>query len=204
MTAAIARTRNHSSGTRALNLVKTQDDVTLVAKASEGDELAFATLVERYSDRIYTLVGGMLRDQTEVEDVVQEVFFKVYRKLESFQGKSSFYTWLYRVSLNTAADHLKRRRNDRSRNVEDFELIDQPQKGDTPGAGMDRRELRRQMAAAISDLPDKYRDILVLREYQECSYEEIASILQCSKGTVESRLFRARARLRDKLAKYLK
>ncbi|MCA9320240.1 MAG: RNA polymerase sigma factor [Planctomycetes bacterium] len=179
------------------------DDEALIARAGNGDESAFAELVERYSDRIYTLVSSMVRDRSEAEDVVQEVFFKVYRKLEGFEGKSSFYTWLYRVSLNAATDHLKKRRNDRARSAEDFVLNEVPQPGAAPGRRMDRGELRLKMAEAIASLPPKYRDILVLREYQDCSYEEIAQVLGCSKGTVESRLFRARARLRDRLAPYL-
>ncbi|HGY90910.1 MAG TPA: sigma-70 family RNA polymerase sigma factor [Planctomycetes bacterium] len=180
------------------------DDQSLVARAEAGDQEAFAALVHRYADRIYTLVAGMIHDRTAVEDVVQDIFFKVYRKLSAFQGRSSFYTWLYRVSLNTATDHLKKKRRDRHRHVEDPTVLDRPDFTGGPDETMDREELRQKTSEAIASLPTKYRDILLLREYQELSYEEIADVLQCSKGTVESRLFRARARLRSKLEPYLK
>lgn len=175
-----------------------EEDDDLVEAARNGDEAAFAALVERYSGRLWTLVAGMVRDRLAAEDVLQEVFFKVHRKLPTFEGKSRFYTWLYRVAFNTATDHLKKRRLDRSQSVEDlgsFELEGAP----APDEELRDGELRRRLAEAISELPPRYRDILVLREYEECSYEDIAAILGCSKGTVESRLFRARARLRDKL-----
>lgn len=183
--------------------VNAETDAALVGRAQSDDGAAFEVLVHRYSSRIYALVGSMLRDRAEIEDVVQDVFFKVYRKLPAFEGKSSFYTWLYRVALNTATDHLKRRRNDRARMVEDFAAVDVEAPVQAPEIGIDGDELRRHLADAISSLPRKYRDILVLREYEERTYEEISEILGCSKGTVESRLFRARARLKERLKAYL-
>lgn len=180
------------------------DDLSLVEQAAAGDESAFETLVHRYAERVHTLVAGIVRDRSAVEDVVQDVFFKVFRKLSSFAGKSSFYTWLYRVTLNAAADHLKKKRVDRSQPVEDLAFVAAPGPEEAGGQPSDRVELRRRIALAVSELPPKYRDILVLREYQELSYEDIAKVLGCSKGTVESRLFRARARLKAKLEIWLK
>ena len=178
-------------------------DSDLIKSVQAGDDGAFATLVERYTGRVYALVGGMVRDRLAAEDIVQDVFFKVHRKLPTFEGKSRFYTWLYRVAYNTATDHLKKKRLDKSTSVEDFSYLDLESSGSGPDRNLANAELRRRMADAVAELPDKYRDILVLREYEECSYEEIAEILQCSKGTVESRLFRARARLKEKLKGYL-
>ena len=192
-----------AKGSRSVTDVAAETDAALVERARQDDGAAFGVLVERYSSRIYALVGSMLRDRAEIEDVVQDVFFKVYRKLPGFEGKSSFYTWLYRVALNTAADHLKRKRNDRTKAIEDFAGLDVEAPGHTPGTDIAAGELRTQVAEAIATLPRKYRDILVLREYEERSYEEISSILGCSKGTVESRLFRARARLKERLKAFI-
>lgn len=200
----VASVMSRNAGAKTVGDERTgPSDQELVEQVRAGDQAAFRGLVERYSSRIWTLVSGMVRDRSEVEDIVQDVFFKVYRKLPSFEGKSSFYTWLYRVAFNTATDHLKKKRLDRTHSVEDIPQLDAVDEGEDPTRGMDRSELRRRLAEAMSELPDKYRDILVLREYEECSYEDIAEILQCSKGTVESRLFRARARLREKMKRYM-
>lgn len=178
------------------------DDATLVVRAQHGDQGAFTSLVERYSGKIWSLVSGMLRNAADTEDAVQESFFKAYRKLGEFEGKASFYTWLYRIAVNTATDHLKRRRS-KVKAIDDLPGFDPVAAEAAPGHTSERGELRRRLAEAMADLPDKYRDILVLREYEECSYEEIAQTLGIAIGTVESRLFRARARLHEKLKKYL-
>ena len=137
-------------------------DAEIVDRVRAGDDGAFRLLVERYSSRIYTLVASMVRNADDVEDVVQDVFFKAYRKIPGFEGKSAFYTWLYRVAFNTATDCLKRKRNDRTRSVEDPGHLDVADESASPTKGADRVELRRKLAEAITDLPTKYRDILVL------------------------------------------
>ena len=181
------------------------DDRQLVARAGRGDEAAFRTLVERYTPRIYTLVSGMLANPSDVEDVVQEVFFKVHRKMDGFAWKSAFFTWLYRIALNTATDHLKKRKHRRTTSLDELTGFDAPdEQCPTPTAELDHQDLRRILAGAIAELPRKYRDILVLREYEQLSYDDIAGVLGCSKGTVESRLFRARARLKDKIGSLLR
>ncbi len=183
---------------------QTVDDRDLIERAQNGDETAFRQLLESYTPRIFTLVSGMISDRSEAEDVVQEVFFKVYRKMEGFAWKSAFYTWVYRIALNTATDRLKKRSNKKTASLEDLPGYDAPDDSATPGASLSSSELRRTLASAIAELPAKYRDILVLREYEDLSYDEIAEVLSCSKGTVESRLFRARARLKEKMIAYLK
>ncbi len=183
---------------------RSEDDRELVKQAQSGDEAAFRQLIENYTPRIFTLVSGMVSDRSEAEDVLQEVFFKVYRKIDGFAWKSAFYTWVYRIALNTASDHLKKRRNRSTTSLEDLAGFDAPDARPAPGTELSGSELRDTLAKSISELPAKYRDILVLREYEELAYEEIAEVLGCSKGTVESRLFRARARLKEKMVAYLK
>lgn len=179
------------------------DDDQLIERIRSGDEAAFRQLIDKYIDRVHTLVASMLRNRFEVDDVVQDVFFKVYRKLDHFQGRSAFFTWLYRVAFNTATDHLKRKKRIAETSLDDIAGLDAVAGGASALKELHNKELRIQMADAIASLPEKYRNILVLREYEGCTYDEIAQILQCSKGTVESRLFRARARLRTRLVQYL-
>lgn len=179
------------------------DDDQLIERIRSGDETAFRQLIDKYIDRVQTLVASMLRNRFEVDDVVQDVFFKVYRKLDRFQGRSAFFTWLYRVAFNTATDHLKRKKRIAEASLDDMAGLDAVAGGASALKQLRNKELRVQMADAIASLPEKYRNILVLREYEGCTYDEIAKILQCSKGTVESRLFRARARLRARLVQYL-
>ncbi|MEZ6197525.1 MAG: sigma-70 family RNA polymerase sigma factor [Planctomycetota bacterium] len=175
------------------------DDAILVTRTRAGDERAFEELVRRYTPKVWSLVTGMIRDRDACEDVVQDVFFKVHTKLDLFEGKSRFFTWVYRIAFNTATDWLKKKRTDRSIETEDFTLFEVEAPGDAPDAGLRENELEGRLAAAVAELPEKYRDILVLREYERLSYDEIAEVRSCSPGTVESRLFRARARLKDKL-----
>lgn len=179
------------------------DDNALIKRIKAGDEQAFRELMSKYLNRVHTLVASMLRNRFEVDDVVQDVFFKVHRKLDRFQGRSSFFTWLYRVAFNTATDHLKRKQRTPTASLDDMAGLDAIDVAPSASKNLSNKELRLQMADAIGSLPEKYRNILVLREYEGCTYDEIAEILQCSKGTVESRLFRARGRLRARLASYL-
>lgn len=180
------------------------DDASLVASARAGDADAFAALVGRYERRIVRLVRGMV-PESDTEDVTQEAFLKAFRKLGDFDGRSQFYTWLYRIAANTAMDWRKRERHRRH-----AALPESPEGEDatlSPDAGPDvaarRRELSRRIDDAIASLPERYHEILVLREIEGLSYEEIADRLGMSKGTVESRLFRARERLREKLAAWM-
>jgi RNA polymerase sigma-70 factor (ECF subfamily) len=180
------------------------DDAELVASARAGDSQAFATLVGRYERRIVRLVRGMV-PEADTEDVTQEAWLKAYRKLGDFDGRSAFYTWVYRIAANTAMDWRKKARYRRHgalpEGPEGEDAVPSTDAG--PDTTSSRRELGERIDAAIATLPDKYHEILVLREVEGLSYEEISKELGMSKGTVESRLFRARERLREKLAPWM-
>jgi RNA polymerase sigma-70 factor, ECF subfamily len=180
------------------------DDAELLASARAGDPDAFATLVGRYETRIVRLVRGMV-PESDTEDVTQEAFLKAFRKIGNFDGRSSFYTWLYRIAANTAMDWRKKERHRRHAPLpegpEGEDAVPSLEAG--PETAVTRRELAARIDAAIAALPDKYREILLLREIEGLSYEEISKELGMSKGTVESRLFRARERMREVLSPWM-
>lgn len=173
-------------------------DAELVEAILAGSETAFATLVERYQDRVVRLCGRYCRDQVECEDLAQDVFLKVFRKLHTFQGDSQFFTWLYRIAVNAATDHLARASTRRLKLVEDDEAFDaRTARVDDPSAPLVAAETAAAVRAIVDALPEKFRTILVLREFEDLSYTEIAEVLQIQIGTVESRLFRARQRVKE-------
>ena len=175
-------------------------DAELIEAILAGSESAFATLIGRYQDRVFRLLSRYCRDQVECEDLAQEVFLKVFRKLHTFQGDSQFYTWLYRIAVNAATDHLARASTRRLKLVEDDEQFDaSTARHDDPSAPLLAAETATAVRAIVDSLPEKFRTILVLREYEDLSYTEIAEVLQIQIGTVESRLFRARQRVKDAL-----
>lgn len=178
-------------------------DQELIAAVLAGSEAAFAGLVERYQDRIYRLVSRYTRDPGECEDLAQEVFLRVFRKLHTFQHESQFYTWVYRIAVNAANDLLAKASRRRLRLVDDEATLDavgDPRgDADAPDAPLERAELARITRELLDELPEKFRTVLVLREFEDLSYNEMAEVLQCRLGTVESRLFRARQRFRELL-----
>jgi len=176
----------------------------ILARAGSGDKEAFATLVERYTPRVFAIARNVLGSAVDAEDVTQDVFFKVYRKLGSFEKRAAFSTWLYRVTINASTDFIKKRRQEKAASMEDMGRLPLEDPDASPETHLGRKDLRRQIRSAMAELPEKFRTILVLRELEELSYGEIAEILQVSKGTVESRIFRARARLRERLERALK
>ena len=180
----------------------TTKDADLVARMRDGDAEALARVVERYQQRIFTLIFGIVRDRHEVEDVAQEVFLQVFLRIDAFDGRSKFYTWLYRVAANAAKDHVKKRARRPSVPLdEDAGIADR--RTDGPDAHAVTRENRRIVREAIASLPPRYREVLALRELDEMSYSEIAQVLRLSIGTVESRLHRARARLKRRLQSHV-
>lgn len=184
----------------ALKLSPETPDQELIAAVLEGSESAFGQLVVRYQDRIFRLLGRYCRDAIECEDLAQEVFLKVFRKLHTFQQNSAFYTWLYRIAVNAANDHLSRASHRRLRLVEDDRLLESgSDDAASPAAPLLAAELAAVTRQIVDGLPEKYRTILILREFEDLSYTEIAAVLQIQLGTVESRLFRARQRFKDQL-----
>ncbi|NLY63900.1 MAG: RNA polymerase sigma factor RpoE [Alcaligenaceae bacterium] len=185
-------------------------DAQLVARVQQGDKRAFDLLVLKYQRKIMRLLSRMLNNQSKVEDIAQETFIKAYRALPQFRGDSAFYTWLYRIAINTARNWLSS--NQRKMMVSDtfetkegetFSQSDNLIDIDTPESRMVSKEIAHTVNQAIGDLPEDLRTAIVLREIEGMSYEEIAQTMDCPIGTVRSRIFRAReaiaARLRPVL-----
>jgi RNA polymerase sigma-70 factor (ECF subfamily) len=179
----------------------------LVERARQGDRAAFGQLVDEYKDKIYNYVARMLNDPYEAEDVTQEAFLRAYKSLPRFRGASSFHTWLYRIASNLAIDVVrKRKRQDPTFSLDEpLESDDGEYERELPdetGGPEDRtstRETRVAVRRAIMDLPEKLRDVMILYELQGETYEDIAGILDVPLGTVKSRLFNARNRLKESL-----
>lgn len=185
----------------------TQDDndQEIVRRVQAGDQSAFNALVLKYQHRVLKLVGRFVNDATEAEDVAQEAFLKAYRALPSFRGDSAFYTWLYRIAINTAKNALvahKRRPVDFDLDLQDpeqFERQARLKEADTPEGVLLTDEIRNVVEKAMEQLPDDLRTAIVLRELEGLSYEEIAEAMDCPVGTVRSRIFRAREAIDKKL-----
>lgn len=174
-------------------------DQQLVEKAQQGDHHAFDLLVVKYQRRLARLLSRFIKDEHEVNDVVQESFIKAYRALPSFRGESAFYTWLYRISINTAKNFLanSNKRPITSSDIanSDGEVLDVAEQiADdlTPEAELMNRQILETVESAVAKLPEDLRRAITLREIDGLSYEEIASVMECPIGTVRSRIFRAR------------
>ena len=181
-------------------------DQALVERAQGGDKLAFDQLVSKYQRKLGRLLSRFIRDPAEVEDVTQEAFIKAYRALPSFRGDSAFYTWLYRIGINTAKNYLvsQGRRAPTStefdsEEAETFEDGDQLRDINTPESLLLSKQIGETVNAAMDSLPDDLRTAIMLREIEGMSYEDIAEHMQCPIGTVRSRIFRAREAVAAKL-----
>lgn len=181
-------------------------DAALVARVQQGDKKAFDLLVLKYQRKIIRLLSRMIRDQNEIEDVAQEAFIKAYKALPQFRGDSAFYTWLYRIAINTARNWLSqnsRRPSSPNMNVsendETFSEIDNLTDSHTPEAEMVSREIAASVNQTIESLPEELRQAIVMREIDGMSYEDIALAMSCPIGTVRSRIFRAREAIATKL-----
>ena len=185
-------------------------DQQLVDQVLKGNKHAFDLLVLRYQRRIMALVSRFIRDQSEVEDVCQEAFIKVYKALPKFRGDSAFYTWLYRVAINTAKNHMvtKGRRPPGSDvDLGDADLAELPSElvdNGSPEAKLSSNELHLLINNAIEELPEDLRTAFTLREFGGLSYEEITQIMDCPVGTVRSRIFRAREALDKVISPFIK
>ena len=173
-------------------------DQQLVVRVQEGDKRAFDLLVLKYQHKVHAIVGRFVRDTDEVADVVQEAFIKAYRALPKFRGESQFYTWLYRIAVNTAKNYLvsrSRRPPGSDVDIDDAEYYSGSEylkDLGTPENQLFRDELESVIVKSIAELPEDLRTAVTLREYEGLSYEEIAEIMECPVGTVRSRIFRAR------------
>ena len=181
-------------------------DQKLVEKAQRGDKKAFGMLVEKYQRRLNRLLSRMVRDQSEIEDIVQDSFIKAYRAINNFRGDSAFYTWLYRIGINTAKNHLvKLGKRPKAMNevdieeIENFEDAPDLRNHETPESTMMSSEIVASVNQTIEALPSELREAISLREMDGLSYEEIADLMNCPIGTVRSRIFRAREVIAEKL-----
>lgn len=184
------------------------DEMNLVKRARSGDVAAFEQLIEDYQKRIFSIAFRMIQNQEDAADLTQEVIIKIFKNLDKFKGDAKFSTWVYRITTNTCLDELKkaRRQNptyslDKEIETDEGSLAGQlPDKRPTPEESAERKAVRSGVNAAIGKLGDEHRQVIVLRDIQGFSYEEIAEILNCSVGTVKSRISRARKNLKKILS----
>lgn len=189
--------------------MNTETDQQLVERVIGGDKTAFNLLVLRYQHRVAALVARFIADPQEVEDVCQDAFIKAYRAMGSFRGDSAFYTWLYRIAVNTAKNHLvARNRRPPAKDVElddpdNVESIGLLKEIETPEARLMTDDLRAVIHQAIEELPEELRTAFTLREFSGLSYEDITAIMDCPVGTVRSRIFRAREAIDNRIRELL-
>ncbi|MES2933834.1 MAG: RNA polymerase sigma factor RpoE [Pseudomonadota bacterium] len=181
-------------------------DQQLVERVQRGDKKAFDLLVSKYQRKLMRLVSRLVRDQAEAEDVVQDAFIKAYRALPQFRGDSAFYTWLYRIGINTAKNYLmtqgRRAPTSTDVEIEDAENFDDGEHLrdiNTPESMLATKQIAETVNTAMNTLPEELRMAITLREIEGLSYEEIAEVMACPIGTVRSRIFRAREGIADKL-----
>jgi RNA polymerase sigma-70 factor (ECF subfamily) len=184
-------------------------DQELVSRAQGGDNRAFDLLVLKYQQKVASLIGRYLRDSSEIMDVTQDAFLKAYRALPGFRGDSAFYTWLYRIAINTVKNHLMAQGRRPPGDDLDADMAEQMDLGDrlrdidTPESLLLTDEIARTVQQALDDLPQDLRTAIMLREFDGLSYEEIASAMECPIGTVRSRIFRAREAIDKRLGPLL-
>ena len=185
-------------------------DAALVARVQRGEKRAFDLLVLKYQRKIMRLLSRMIRDPAEIEDVTQEAFIKAYRALPQFRGDSAFYTWLYRIAINTARNwHAANNRRPLTSSIvetndgETFDEIDNLTDISTPESTLASRQIAETVDAAMQSLPEDLRTAILLREIEGMSYEDIAQSMGCPIGTVRSRIFRAREAIASQLKSVL-
>jgi len=190
-------------------------DRELVERSRRGDHAAFRQIFERYRRRAYALALGVVHDRDAALDVVQDAFLRAHRALDGFEGSASVYTWLYRIVMNVAIDHLRKRGRQKAVDYDDAvahleddapgdaaALVPQLVRGN-PAREMARREIREKIDEALGQLSPNHRAVLIMREVDGLSYEEMAKVMKCSKGTIMSRLFHARKNMQKLLLEQL-
>ena len=181
------------------------EDRALVSRVLDGDQAAYGQLVQRYQSKIFAVAYGVLRNREDAREVAQDVFIKAYRNLPSFRRDSSFYTWMYRITVNLAIDAQRKAYRKRETTFEDVRLSPDevnstgPRPAADPEEHLERKRLGMQINDAIDQLPSDQRTAIILREIQGLSYKEIADTMGCAEGTVMSRLFYARKKLQELL-----
>ena len=185
-------------------------EALLIADLCEGDETALAPLVERYKRMVYRLAVQITKNHADADDVMQETFIKVYRSIRTFRRDAAFETWLYRIAVNEALNFVKRRERRRECTLEttieaEYEATARyrAQLANDPQTQAEKAELRQYVTEAVNNLPLKHRTVVILHEFEGLTHAEIASILNCSEGTVRSRLHYARKKLRTLLKPYV-
>ena len=184
-------------------------DAELVARVQQGDKRAFDLLVLKYQHRIIALISRFLKNRSEVDDVAQEAFIKAYRALPNFRGDAQFYTWLYRIAINTAKNFLSARKRrplvaiSDDMSAEQLADITGLTDNDSPERLLATEQMKQIIHATIAELPEELRAALLLREHDGLSYEEIAEVMDCPIGTVRSRIFRAREAVDKRIAPFL-
>lgn len=187
------------------------DDKILVKRVQDGDPLAYRDLVERYQRRVLSVAFGVLGNYSDAEDVTQDALVKAYKSISKFRGQSSFYTWIYRITINLCIDLKRKRYRHVETGIGDENVIDaiRAENADVymgkisgPDEKYSQTELRAELQKAIASLSDEHRAVIVLREVEGLSYEEMSEAIGCSKGTVMSRLFHARKKLQGLLEEY--
>lgn len=202
----VNRAARDASTSRNEGSQRDPDDRELVQSARAGDRDAFRTLFERYHRRAYALALGVVRRPEDAMDVVQDAFIKAHKHLGKFEGTSSFYTWLYRIVMNLAIDHLRKHRRVKPVELDEQTLESSADEsliprilGGNPSRALMDKQIRARIDQALEELSENHRAVLVMRELEGLSYEEMAQAMECSKGTIMSRLFHARRNMQKRL-----
>jgi RNA polymerase sigma-70 factor (ECF subfamily) len=205
---------NASKSKEASEVSSKKGDHDLVQRVQAGDSAAFRALFDKYHRRAFAVAMGVVKNEDDALDAVQNAFVKVHKNIHKFQGSSSFYTWLYRIVMNVSIDHVRKTSRRKTLDFDERALHEESEvAGDgalvphvtnaNPGKAVLRRELGEAIQAALAELPEHHRAVIVLREVEGMSYEEMAEALEVPKGTIMSRLFHARKKMQVALAPYL-
>lgn len=190
--------------------LRLEDDEALVFRTQRGNPAAFDVLVERYKERLYATVYHMTSNHEDANDLVQDTFIKAYKSIQSFKGRSSFYTWIYRIAVNRTINFLKRRRNKTQYSLDDMDSaihtdpdLVEMMSHVTPRREVGLNELQERLNEALQKLSEAHRAVVTMHDIQGMTHADIAKVMKCSEGTVRSRLFYARQQLQALLSDYL-